>query len=163
MHIIIFKVVTFLAVQRWRGVPPGWSWEQTYPHYQSLLNYLLFATDIAFFLYFFVFFCLCRPSDANLQLSCQPCWLIPNKQWHVPAAGCRDAGFERLQFYIVPDSILYCQATQINESILITEQNKIHKIIWIIEYIEILALPYRCVNQLDSTPVRVVPAKLTHK
>jgi len=36
--------------------------------------------------------CLCHHSEANLQLSCQPCWL-PNKEWHVPA-GWRDAGFE---------------------------------------------------------------------
>ena len=55
------------------------------------------AIPIFFFLsyYFFgifVFFCLCRPSEANLQLSCQPCWL-PNKEWHVPA-GWRDAGFK---------------------------------------------------------------------
>jgi len=45
---------------------------------------------LAFFSSFI--FCLCRPSEANLQLSCQPCWL-PNKEGHVPA-GWRDAGFE---------------------------------------------------------------------
>jgi len=32
-----------------------------------------------FFLGIFGIFCLCRPSEANLQLSCQPCWL-PNKE-----------------------------------------------------------------------------------
>ena len=51
----------------------------------------------SFFSYYFFgifayFFCLCRPSETNLQLSCQPCWL-PNKECHVPA-GWKDAGFE---------------------------------------------------------------------
>ena len=44
------------------------------------------------FLYLLHFLCLCCPSEANLQLQCQPCWL-PKKE---PTCSCRlgDAGFE---------------------------------------------------------------------
>ena len=43
-------------------------------------------------MYFCIFCATAAPSEANLQLSCQLCWL-PNKEWHVPA-GWRDAAFE---------------------------------------------------------------------
>ena len=48
----------------------------------------------SFFLFFvtFHFLCLCRPSEANLQLQCQPCWL-PKKELTC-SCKVRDAGLE---------------------------------------------------------------------
>ena len=50
---------------------PSMTAEETERRMQDYLLLLFFGI--------FVFFCLCRPSEANLQLSCQPCWL-PNKE-----------------------------------------------------------------------------------